>query len=69
MHLQSLARHRVSLAGREFEFTEGETILTEISCKYSIVEFQELAREAGFEPIRYWTDAGNLFSVHYLTVR
>jgi len=68
MHLQSLSRQRVALAGRAFHFAAGETILTEISCKYSIAEFQELGRAAGFEPLRYWTDAGNMFSVHYLAV-
>ena len=46
----------------------GETIHTENSCKYSIGEFQELARGAGWSPVTHWTDPDQLFGVHYLVV-
>lgn len=69
MHLESLKAQRVSVGGRVFELAPGETIHTENSYKYSIREFQDLARDAGFEPQRCWTDDGVLFSVHYLAVR
>jgi len=69
MHLESLKAQRASVGGRVFEFAPGETIHTENSYKYSIREFQDLARDAGFEPQRCWTDDGVLFSVHYLAVR
>ena len=66
MHLESVKAQAVTINGREFRFREGETIHTENSCKYSIREFQELARAAGLAPVECWTDAERLFSVHYL---
>jgi dimethylhistidine N-methyltransferase len=66
MHLRSLRRQTVSVAGHVFEFGESETIHTENSCKYAVEEFQQLAREAGFTPAQCWCDAERLFSIHYL---
>lgn len=68
MHLRSLREQRVNVAGQAFRFRSGETIHTENSCKYSIEEFQRLARDAGFTAEHCWTDAEQLFSVHYLSV-
>ena len=68
MHLESLIAQQVTIQGRRFDFTAGETIHTENSYKYSVGEFQQLARQAGFEPLRAWTDAQHLFSIHYLSV-
>jgi dimethylhistidine N-methyltransferase len=64
MHLESLYQQIVHIAGRRFEFKAGETIHTEISCKYTIAEFQDLARAARFHAEQVWTDPANLFSVH-----
>jgi len=69
MHLESVKAHAVTISGRAFHFREGETIHTENSCKYSVREFQELARAAGLVPVECWTDAEQLFSVHYLAAR
>ena len=66
MHLRSLADQTVRVAGRDFTFARGETIHTENSCKYSVDEFQQLARNANFQPKRCWVDAEGLFSIHYL---
>ena len=68
MHLVSLKDQRVTLGPASFVFRGGETIHTENSYKYSITEFQSLARSAGFEPVECWTDAERLFAVHYLAV-
>ena len=68
MHLVSLKEQRVTIRGRSIPFSGGETIHTENSCKYSIAEFQALARGSGFEPVECWTDAERLFGVHYLAV-
>jgi dimethylhistidine N-methyltransferase len=68
MHLRSRCEQQVSVAGRTFHFRVGETIHTENSCKYAIDEFQQLARDAGFAAEHCWTDAEQLFSVHYLSV-
>ncbi len=67
MHVRSLRAQTVRVAGHAFAFAGGETIHTENSCKYSVVEFQQLAREAGYQPARHWCDPEQLFSVHYLT--
>jgi len=64
MHLVSLVRQTVRVLGREFRFTEGERMHTENSHKYTIAEFQALARTAGWRPAEAWTDAGNHFSLH-----
>ena len=64
MHLESQYSQFVHVAGRRFDFAPGETIHTEISCKYSVAEFQELGKRAGFTPEKVWTDPDQLFSVH-----
>jgi dimethylhistidine N-methyltransferase len=66
MHLMSLAKQHVQLEDRHFSFEVGETIHTEISCKYGVEEFQHLAREAGLQPQHVWVDDAQLFSVHCL---
>jgi uncharacterized SAM-dependent methyltransferase len=69
MYLESLHEQDVRVQGRRYRFRAGERIHTENSYKYSIPQFQELARGAGLEPHRVWTDAGTLFSVHELAAR
>lgn len=69
MHLVSRRDQDVRVAGRRFRFRTGESIHTENSYKYSVRQFQDLARASGWLPRRVWTDAGNLFSVHELVVR
>jgi L-histidine Nalpha-methyltransferase len=64
MHLESLAAQFAHVGGARFRFSAGETIHTEISCKYSVGEFQAVAHRGGFEPDQTWIDAANLFSVH-----
>jgi dimethylhistidine N-methyltransferase len=66
MHLLSTVAQRASVAGHAFQFAKGETIHTENSYKYSVPEFRELARAAGFHPVKSWSDA--LFSIHYLAL-
>ena len=68
MHLESLKAQSVTIRGRTFHWRKGEMIHTENSCKYSVREFQELARGAGLSPVNCWTDPDQLFGVHYLTV-
>jgi dimethylhistidine N-methyltransferase len=68
MHLESLASQIVHVGGERFRFGAGETIHTEISCKYGIEEFQALAQRAGFAAEQIWTDAAKLFSVQGMIV-
>lgn len=69
MHLVSVADQRIRVDGEEFSFAAGETIHTENSYKYTIPEFQALARAAGYHPLAVFTDSATLFSVHVLQVR
>lgn len=66
MHLVSLADQAVRVLGRAFTFAEGERIHTENSHKYTVPEFQRLARAAGWRPVKAWTDEDQLFSLHLL---
>ncbi len=66
MHIRSLAGSRFKAMGESFDFAAGETIHTENSHKYTVAEFQALARSAGWEPRQVWTGPDALFSVHYL---
>ena len=68
MHLVSLVEQTIQLNGTTFSFQEGEHIVTEHSYKYSADEFAKLAGRSGWAVKRLWTDAANLFSVHYLAV-
>lgn len=66
MHLVSRRAQELRLLGRRFRFEPGESVHTENSYKYTIEEFQTLARRAGLRPVRVWCDPARLFSVHYL---
>ena len=68
MYIVSLADQVVHLDGTEIFFKKDETLRTEYSYKYSTEEFQDLARSAGFVSQYVWTDAAQLFSVHYLSL-
>ena len=66
MHLISMRDQIVSIAGHSIGFSDGESIHTENSCKYSVSGFQSLASRAGFTPTKVWVDPENLFSIHNL---
>ena len=66
MHLVSEQTQNIKIDDQDFQFTAGERIHTESSYKYHIEEFQNLARQAGFQPTKVWTDEDRLFSVHFL---
>ena len=65
MHMVSQKSQKIKVGRHLIDFSEGESIHTESSYKYTIKEFQQLASEAGFVPVRVWTDDDQLFSVHY----
>jgi len=66
MQLESTVQQSVEMMGERVFFAEGERITTEYSYKYTLGEFNALARLAGFVPQRVWTDEKSLFSVHLL---
>lgn len=65
MHLKSEGDQQVRIGDASFEFTEGETIHTENSYKYSVDEFSALAASAGFSCETYWSDANDWFTLYY----
>jgi len=66
MHLVARRAQRVQVLGRTFRFAVGESIHTEVSCKYTIEEFRLLARAAGWQPVESWTDPRDWFAIHLL---
>ncbi len=66
MHLVANEEYEAFVRGRRFRFCADETIHTENSYKFTVTQFQELARRARWTPGRVWTDAETLFSVHEL---
>jgi len=67
MHLASLKRQRVKVAGEAIDFRAGETIHTENSYKYSVASLAALARGVGWLPVRAWTDSRKYFSIQAFT--
>ena len=68
MHLASLKRQKVRVAGETIEFRAGETIHTENSYKYSVESLGALARGVGWSPAATWTDAKGYFSIQAFTL-
>lgn len=64
MHLVSRANQRVTipLLG-EIELKDGESIRTEISCKYDRESLEEILRESGFVLERWMTDDSETFAL------
>lgn len=64
MHLEALSAHAVALPGGPVVFfREGETLRTEISCKYDRAEVGSLLRQAGLKMVRWWPDEGCRFAL------
>ena len=65
IRLVSSKHQTISTGDEKFEIAAGESILTEYSHKHTIAGFAAIAKHAGFEVIKVWTDAEQLFSVQY----
>lgn len=65
MHLISQEDHSVNIAGTSVSFSEGESIHTENSHKYTLTEFEEIVSPC-FDVKCVWTDEKNWFSLQYL---
>jgi dimethylhistidine N-methyltransferase len=66
MHLVSLAKQKVRVCNKSFEFWRGETIHTENSYKYTADSFRSRALGAGWTHAAMFVDEKNYFSVHAL---
>ncbi|MCW5735738.1 MAG: L-histidine N(alpha)-methyltransferase [Enhydrobacter sp.] len=66
IYFRSLRNQSVTVAGRRFDFVEGERVHTEYSYKYDEAGIGALARSGGFRIAESWTDPSRLFAVVYL---
>lgn len=69
MHLESLIRQEVEVAGHVFHFESGETIHTESSYKYSHEVFTDMANAAGYAVALAWVSPSPLFAIYCLEVQ
>lgn len=69
MHLVSQCDQQVEIDGESFQLSDNETLHTESSYKYDLSEFEAMAKNAGFDVEKVWTDPQNLFSVQCLVVK
>lgn len=69
IHLRSLRDQQVRLGADSLSFTADETIHVEDSRKYTVAQFHDMARQAGFRPERWWVDEDAAYSLHYLEPR
>lgn len=66
MELAALEAQTVTVAGRRFDFAEGERLHTESSRKYTVDGFARFAETAGLRAVRTWTDEREWFAVMLL---
>jgi dimethylhistidine N-methyltransferase len=66
MYLISQTEQVVQLNGTQIRFRRGEYLLTEVSYKYTLADFAQLAQQAGFKVQNVWLDGQDFFSVQYL---
>ena len=69
MHLVSAREQDVQIGDRRFPFRTGESIRTEHSYKYDLVDLARRAFARGFRLERTWTDDRNYFAVTYIVVQ
>lgn len=69
MHLISKVDQLVAVNGSVIRFAQGESILTEVSYKYTVEGFARMADQAGFEVRKVWVDSNNYFSVQYIVAK
>ena len=67
MHLVSQRAQAVRVAGQIVHFAAGESIHTENSYKYTPQQVGQMARSAGFERTRTWSDPAGWFGVFLLS--
>jgi len=66
MHLESTVAQTVRVLGETFDFEAGETIRTEVSCKYDRSRLAAVTAAGGWQIVQLFTDAQELFWVAWL---
>jgi len=67
IYMRSLRHQTVMVAGRTFDFAEGERVHAEYSYKYDLADLEALAKSGGFRIDEVWTDPEKKFSVTWLS--
>ncbi len=69
IYIRSAKRQQVRIGDEVFVFAEDELIHTEYSHKYTIKGFAEMAKQAGLQLRKSWTDDRKYFAVlHLITI-
>lgn len=68
-HLVASEPTEIAVAGRVFGFAAGDSIRTDLSVKYAADAFADLARSAGWSPVRCWRDREQRYGLHLLRSR
>jgi dimethylhistidine N-methyltransferase len=68
MHLISKENQVVNVNGTGINFSKDESILTEVSYKFTLDGFAKMAAQAGFSVRKDWVDPNHYFSIQYLVV-
>jgi dimethylhistidine N-methyltransferase len=68
-HLVSARQQQVRVGRMLAGFDEGEAMLVEYSCKYSVEDFAGMAGKTGLEVAEAWFDPARMFCVMYLVRR
>jgi dimethylhistidine N-methyltransferase len=66
MHLESTVRQTVQVLGESFDFDAGETIRTEVSCKYDQPRLTAVTAAGGWRIVQLFTDPQELFWVVWM---
>ncbi len=66
IYIVSCADQEIEIDGQHFSLSRGERIHVENSHKYTVPQFQDLAKAAGWRSEKVWTDDRDYFSLHYL---
>jgi uncharacterized SAM-dependent methyltransferase len=65
-HLVARSPATYRVGEERIDFAAGESIHTDTSFKYDADTFADLARQAGWEPMRRWHDPGGMMCLHLL---
>ncbi|WP_395701508.1 L-histidine N(alpha)-methyltransferase [Aquabacterium sp.] len=65
-HLVAREAHTVEVLGRSFHFAEGEGLLTECAYQHGALRFQAIARQAGWQTRRVFSEAATQFNLYLL---
>ncbi len=66
--LVSLEHQSARVGSQEFDFTQGEEIITEYSHKYTVEGFATFAANYGFDLHMHWVDAKKYFGILHLVL-